>query len=90
MTADDFRSELARLFKAAAKAGRGTVVVRAGDVHRAVGGYPGNNHRMPMCCSVMYAEMVEGVDEVRSAPPSGRGASVEIEYLLPRPGQGER
>ena len=86
MTADDFRAELASLFEAAAKAERGTIVVRSGDLHRAMGGYPGPNHRMPMCCNVMYAEMVEGVDELLSAPPSGQGASVVIEYLLPRPG----
>ena len=43
-----------------------------------------------MCCGVMYAEMVEGVDELLSAPPSGQGASVAIEYLLPRPGREER
>ena len=85
MTADDFRSELADLFEVASKAGRGTIVVRSGDLHRAVGGYPGTNHRMPICCNVMYAEMVEGVDEVLSAPPSGQGASVAIAYLLPRP-----
>ena len=90
MTADDFRNELARLFEAEASAGRGTVVLRAGDLHRAVGGYPGPGHRMPMCCDVMYAEMVEGVDEVLSAPPKGKGASVTIEYLLPRPGRRER
>ena len=69
MTADDFRSELASMFDAAANAGRGMIVVRAGDLHRAVGGYPGPDHRMPMCCNVMYAEMVEGVDEILSAPP---------------------
>ncbi len=90
MTADDFRSELAGMFAAAANAGRGTIVVRAGDLHRAVGGYPGSGHRMPMCCNVMYAEMVEGVDEILSAPPKGQGASVAIEYLLPRPGREER
>ena len=90
MTAEDFRNELAAMFAAAAKAGRGTIVVRAGNLHRAVGGYPGSGHRMPVCCNVMYAEMVEGVDEVLSAPASGRGASVTIEYLLPRPGRGER
>ena len=39
-----------------------------------------------MCCNVMYAEMVEGIDEVLSAPPSGQGASVTIEYRLPRRG----
>ena len=86
MTADDFRDELARMFEAAAKAGRGTVIVRAGDLHRTVGGYPGSGHRMPVCCNVMYAEMVKGVDQVLSAPPSGQGASVAIEFLLPRPG----
>ena len=90
MTADEFRNELAGLFEAAADAGRGTIVVRAGDLHRSVGGYPGTNHRMPMCCNVMYAEMVEGVDDILSAPPSGQGASVVIEYLLPRPGREER
>ena len=86
MTADDFRNELAGLFEAAARAGRGTIVVRSGDLHRAMGGYPGPDHRMPVCCNVMYAELVEGVDEVLSAPPSGLGASVAIEYVLPRPG----
>ena len=87
MIVDDFRRELASLFEAAANVGRGTIVVRSGDLHRAVGGYRGTNHRMPMCCGVMYAEMVEGVDELLSAPPSGQGASVVIEYLLPRPAQ---
>ena len=43
-----------------------------------------------MCCNVMYAEMVEGVDDILSAPPSGQGASVVIEYLLPRLGREER
>ena len=86
MTADDFRKELAGLFEAAARAGRGTIVVRSGDLHRAMGGYPGPDHRMPVCCNVMYAELVEGVDEVLSASPSGLGASVAIEYVLPRPG----
>ena len=26
-----------------------------------------------MCCDVMYAKMVEGVDEVLAAPPKGKG-----------------
>ena len=89
VTADDFRDELARLFEAAANVGRAQMVVRAGDLHRAVGGYPGTNHRKPMCSNVMYAGMVEG-DEVLSAPPSGQSASVAIAYRLPRPGRGER
>ena len=90
MTADDFRSGLAGLFEAAATAGRGTILVRSGGLHRAVGGYSGPDHRMPVCCNAMYAEMVEGVDEVLSAPPSGLGATVTIDYRLPRPGRVER
>ena len=43
-----------------------------------------------MCCDVMYAKMVEGVDEVLAAPPKGKGASLAIEYLLPRPSAAER
>ena len=65
------------------------MVVRVGDRHRAVDGYPATNHRMPMCCNVMYAEMAEG-DDVLSAPASGQGASVAIAYRLPRPGRGSR
>ena len=90
MRAQDFRNELTGLFEAAANAGRDTVVVRSGDLHRAVGGYPGPDHRMPICCNVMYAETVDGVDEVLSSPPSGLGAMVAIEYRLPRPGRGEQ
>ena len=53
----------------------------SGDVHRAVGGYPAEdgNHRMPVCCDVMYAAM-RGDDKVLSAPPSGKGATVTIRY----------
>ena len=53
----------------------------SGDVHRAVGGYPAEkgNHRMPVCCDVMYGAM-RGDDEVLSAPPSGKGATVTIRY----------
>ena len=58
--------------------------MRSGDLHKRVGGYPGSNHRMPVCCEVMYAEMIDGVDEILHAPPKRKGASLEIEYLLPR------
>ena len=84
MTADDVRTELADLFEAAANAGRARMVVRAGDLYRAVGD-PGSDDRMAMCCNVMYAELADG-DEVLSAPPGGQGESVAIAYRLPRPG----
>ena len=51
----------------------------SGDIHRAVGGYPSNNHRMPVCCEVMYAKM-QGNDRVISAPPKGKGATLKIRY----------
>lgn len=88
VTADELRGALAKLFGDAVAAGRAAVVVRSGDLHRIVGGYPGSYHRMPVCCNVMYAEMVDGVDEILTAPPKGQGASLTIEFLLPRPGGG--
>lgn len=52
----------------------------SGDVHRKVGGYPSNNHRMPMCCDVMYSRM-RADDMVISSPPKGKGATLRIRYF---------
>lgn len=90
MSAQDFKDELVRMFESASEVGEGTIVIQASDLHRAVGGYPGSDHRMPVCCEVMYAEMVDGVDEILLAPPRGQGASLKIEYLLPRPSSDDR
>jgi len=53
----------------------------SGDIHREVGGYPAadGKHHMPCCCEAMYS-MMKGNDEVISAPPSGKGATVTIRY----------
>ena len=51
----------------------------SGDIHRAVGGYPSSNHRMPVCCDVMYSRMRKN-DVVLSAPPKGKGATLRIRY----------
>lgn len=64
------------------------ITIRAGDLHKALGGYPGPNHRMPICCSAMYQAMDIG-DEIVKAPPKGRGANLYIRYRLPRPGAAE-
>jgi 5-methylcytosine-specific restriction protein A len=57
----------------------------AGDLHRRVGDYPGNDHRMPVCCGVMRDAMDEDVgDAIVSSPPSGDGASLLVRYVLPR------
>ncbi len=55
------------------------VDVTSGDVHRTVGGYPGRNHRMPMCCQAMK-NCMRGDDKVLYAPPSGKGATLKVRY----------
>ncbi|WP_421580101.1 hypothetical protein [Shinella sp. M31] len=80
MNTETFTAKIRELL---ASAKGDTLTLNAGDIHRDIGGYPGYNHRMPQCCKVMYAEMREG-DRVVSAPPKGLGASLTIEYRLPR------
>ncbi len=83
VNAEDFRTRLERAFEAAAAAGAVAIEIEAGRLHREVGGYPGPDHRMPVCCNVMYGLKEEG-DEVLYAPKKGKGASVRIRYVLPR------
>ena len=78
-----FREALGRLLEQAHKRGEKCVRVQAGDLHRIVGGYPGSDHRMPICCGVMRSAMLSGDCQIQ-APPKGTGASLMIEYRLPR------
>ena len=78
---EDFQDELAARMAEAIDDGRTSFEVSAGQIHVAVGGYPGANHRMPMCCSVMREEMREG-DFIVTEPPSGQGASLTIRYQV--------
>jgi hypothetical protein len=85
MTTDDFRTELSAQLQQAAATGAVSVDINAGELHRAVGGYPGGDtHRMPMCCIAMYDARKVGEDEIISRPPKGKGASLTIRYRLPR------
>jgi hypothetical protein len=85
-TADSFRAALAQLLQEATTGGQQSVRITAGELDRKVGGYPRRRHRMPVCCNVMKAEMDAAYgDAVVKAPPSGQGASLTIEYRLPRP-----
>lgn len=84
MTADEFRGALQAEFDKGARKSQHLVRIQAGDLHRVVGGYPGKDHRMPLCCSVMKSAMRCG-DKIIEGPPSGKGASLLIEYKLPRP-----
>lgn len=83
LTTENFRRVLAKLLFAAEELGFTAVELRAGDLHRRVGGYPGEKHRMPMCCEAMR-QAVGAEDVVVSEPPSGLGASLVIRYRLPR------
>ena len=83
--AEDFRAALRARLHRATEAGQMSPEVRSGDLHREVGGYPGPDHRMPVCRRVMRGEMTKA-DELVTAPPKGNGASVVIRYRLPRTG----
>ena len=82
-TAQDFQQELDNIFATATRQGRSYVDVKSGELHRRVGGYPGHNHRMPVCCQVMRRNMKPD-DIILEEPPSGQGATLVIRYMLPR------
>ena len=81
--AQDFRDELYRIFAEAHRQGKPYVDVKSSELHERVGVYPKPDHRMPVCCGVMWGEMKSG-DEVLYKPPSGQGAKLAIRYKLPR------
>ncbi len=81
MTTEAFTNEVERIIDDARNKGEEYVIIRAGDVHSAVGGYETNNHRMPSCCSAMY-KLKKANDEVLYAPPKGKGATLTIKYYL--------
>ena len=86
-TTQDFSDRLQIELEKAGKRGDSHVVVKAGDLHRLVGGYPhpSGNHRMPECCFAMRKEAEKyDSDEVLDEPRSGQGASLKIRYKLPR------
>ena len=83
LTTADFRQALEDRLKEAGAAGVDHLDIKAGDLHRALGGYPGRSHHMPACCNAMRAAM-RARDQVLSEPPKGRGASLVIRYRLPR------
>jgi hypothetical protein len=83
---DDFQKALDKVFLKYEKDGSSYVDVRAGDLHRQIGDYPGKNHRMPLCCEVMRKNSkVELGDKILpDGPQKGDGASLTIRYILPR------
>ncbi len=83
MTTQDFENTIIQKFIIAEAHGLPSITFRAGDLHSEVGGYPESDHRMPCCCNAMHNLMKLGDREILR-PPSGTGANLTIEYLLPR------
>jgi 5-methylcytosine-specific restriction protein A len=79
----DFRMELKAQLYRAQKRGLSHIDIKAGDLHRRLGGYPAQSHQMPSCCEAMYAEKNAG-DVIIARPPEGKGASLTVRYKLPR------
>ena len=73
------------------KDGKSSVAVKAGDLHKQVGGYPEpkSKHHMPICCEVMYHEMGNR-DEIMHSPQKGKGTSLTIRYDLPKGGEARK
>ncbi len=82
-SAEDFKDTLLSMLDSAEKEGMAYRDVRAGDLHKKVGGYPGKNHRMPVCCDVMK-KFMQKPDSIIKAPAKGHGANLIIRYKLPR------
>jgi 5-methylcytosine-specific restriction protein A len=79
----EFEAEIRRRLAEAQAHGESFVDILSGDVHREMGGYPGEDHRMPSCCAAMRTLMGPR-DEIISQPRKGNGATVRIRYALPR------
>jgi hypothetical protein len=82
-TTEDFSNALGEILTKAEELGLVAVEVKSGNLHRTVGGYPGNDHRMPACCDAMRKEMTYK-DRIVAEPSKGKGASLVIRYDLPR------
>ena len=80
-TVEMFEDEIIKLKEQARRLNLTNIEINSGELHRKLGGYPGKNHRMPVCCHAMRKMMREG-DVIISQPPKGNGASLTIRYFL--------
>jgi hypothetical protein len=83
-SADHFRQELHDQIEHAIKRRAQNILVNAGELHRAVGGYPGPDQKLHYCCEVMKAEMRTG-DAIVGDLANCQAAALTIRYQLPRP-----
>ncbi|HTI67047.1 MAG TPA: hypothetical protein VL460_05815 [Caulobacteraceae bacterium] len=88
MAADFFQAELSAQIDRALTQGRVHLEINAGELHRAVGGYPakaGTADRMGRCCNVMREELRRGHAEVIHEQAAGGPPAYTVRYDLPRP-----
>lgn len=85
---DKFRQELRDQLERATKRRAQNIVINSGELHRAVGDYPGPNQCLHSCCDVMKAEMITG-DAIIGDPENSQAAALTIRYQLPRPDKTE-
>ena len=85
-SAEDFKLRLHLIFLEAQRKGLSEIEVSSDELHRRVGGYPGQDHRMPLCCQVMQQYLAQDAgDQVVEAPAGDQDSTLTIRYLLPRP-----
>lgn len=77
----DFALALDGLVSQAAQMGLSALEVRAGDLHRLVGGKDHPSDRMPACCNAMRQRMGPA-DEVVTSPPKGNGPTLRVRYQV--------
>ena len=79
--AQDFENQITAIKALTKQRGQLYVDIKSGNLHRQLGGYPSNNHRMPVGCEVMKRMMCPG-DLILKTPPSGQGATLVIRYFV--------
>ena len=80
-TREDFQRCLDAILNIGRDNGLSSIVIQSGILHRIAGGYPGKDHRMPVCCGVMRSRMQE-CDKILPNSLKKDGASLRILYLL--------
>ena len=77
VTTEDIRLYIANLKKSAKEAGKSFVILKSGDIHKAMQ----LKSAMPQVCNAMRQSMGEG-DVILHTTPSGNSSTIEIRYNL--------
>ena len=78
---EDFEAELQMQFLEAADAGKDSLLVSAGRLHRAVGAQAGPHHHIEECCNVMRLQVTDG--DVILDDPLNPAPRLTIRYAIP-------